>query len=131
MSGETEMMYFGVISPYTEEALVATKAEKVLVLTPYVDELNQRIKRSIEETGLEILGIFGMGISEDFTIAQVSVEEIIQFTKEKIQGLNPDCLCFSCTNFRAMEAIPQLKAAFHRPVVTSNQATLDKVLSLL
>ena len=114
-----------------KEAVVATKAEKVLVLTPYVDELNQRIKYSIEETGLEILGIFGLGISEDFAIAQVSVDEIIQFTKEKIQGLNPDCLCFSCTNFRAMEAIPQLKAAFRRPVVTSNQATFDKVLSRL
>ncbi len=118
------------------EALAATEAKKILVFTPYVDELNQRIKCSIEEIGVEVLGIFGLGIfglgiSENFAIAQVGVSKIIQFTRKKIQGLNPDCLCFSCTNFRAMEAIPRLKAAFRLPVVTSNQAALDKALRLL
>ena len=113
------------------KALAATGAKKVLVLTPYVDELNQHIKSSIEASGLEVLGIFGLGISENFAIAEVGVDKIVQLTKEKIQGLNPDCLFFSCTNFRAMEAIPQLKAAFGLPVVTSNQAAFDKALSLL
>jgi len=113
------------------EALAAARAKKLLILTPYTDELNQRLKHSIEETGLEVIGIFGMGITESFPIGQVEVDEIIQFAKEKIQGLNPDCLFFSCTNFRAMETIPQLKAAFGLPVVTSNQAAFDKALSLL
>ena len=113
------------------EALVAMEIKNVLILTPYLDELNQRIKSSIEEIGLEVLDIFGLGISENFAIAQVSVDKIVQFTKEKIHGLNPDCLFFSCTNFRAMEAIPQLQAAFGLRVVTSNQAALDKALSLL
>lgn len=113
------------------EALAATQAKKVLILTPYVDELNQPIKRSVEEAGLEVLGIFGLGIEENFAIARVSADEIVEFAGEKIQGLNPDCLLFSCTNFAAMEAIPRLKAAFGLPVVTSNQAALDKALSLL
>ena len=113
------------------EALAAAGGRRVLVLTPYVDELNQRIRHSVEEAGLEVLAIFGLGISENFAIAQVEPEEIVQFAGEKMQGLNPDCLFVSCTNFRAMEAIPQLKAAFGLPVVTSNQAALDKTLSLL
>ncbi len=113
------------------ELLSATGAERVLILTPYVDELNQRIKRSVEETGLEVLGIFGLGITENFTIAQVEVDEIVRFAREKIQGLNPDCLLISCTNFQGLEAIPRLKAAFGLRVVTSNQAAFEKALSLL
>ena len=58
------------------------------------------------------LGVSGLGISEDFAIAQVGVDEIIQFAREKIQGLNPDCLFISGTNFRGMEATPRLKVAF-------------------
>ena len=58
------------------------------------------------------LGVSGLGISEDFAIAQVDVDEIVQFAREKIQGLNPDCLFISGTNFRAMEAILRLKTAF-------------------
>jgi len=43
------------------------------------------------------LGVSGLGISEDFAIAQVDVDEIVQFAREKIQGLNPDCLFISGT----------------------------------
>ena len=113
------------------EALTVLNVRKVLVITPYVDELNERIKISIEGAGLEVIGIFGLGIADGFALAQVSPDEIVQFTKDKIQGLNPDCIFVSCTNFRAMEAIPQLKASFGLPVVTSNQAVLDKVVSML
>jgi maleate isomerase len=37
----------------------------------------------------------------------------------------------SCTNFRAVEAIPVLEQRFGIPVVSSNQATLDKVSDVL
>jgi maleate isomerase len=113
------------------EALVATEAKRVLILTPYVNELNQLIKQSVEETGLEVMAIYGLGISENFAIAHISTDKIVKFAKEKIQGLNPDCLFISCTNFPAMEAIPKLKAAFNLPVITSNQAALNKALNLL
>ena len=113
------------------EALAATKAKKVLIITPYIDEINERIRRSVEDTGLEVVNIFGLGIVENPAIGQVNIDRIIQFAKEKIQGLNPDCLFFSCTNFRAMEALPQLKESFDLPIVASNQAAFDKALSLL
>ncbi len=113
------------------QALAATGAKKVLILTPYVEELNQCIRRSIEETGLEVLAVFGLGMLSNPAVAEVNADEIVQFAREKIRGLNPDCLFISCTNFRGMEAIPRLKKSFDLPVVTSNQAAFDKAMSLL
>jgi len=113
------------------EALAATGAKKVLIITPYIDEINERIRHSVEDTGLEVVNIFGLGIIDNPAIGQVNIDRIVQFAKEKIQGLNPDCLFFSCTNFRAMEALSRLKEAFDLPIVTSNQAAFDKALSLL
>ena len=33
----------------------------------------------------------------------------------------------SCTNFRALEALPLLQEHFHLPIVTSNQAVIEKI----
>ena len=113
------------------ESLTAVNAKKVLIITPYVEELNKRIKSSVEGAGLEVTGIFGLNIADGLALAEVDPDKIVRFAREKIQGLKPDSIFVSCTNFRAMEAIPQLKASFGLPVVTSNRAVLDKVLSIL
>lgn len=36
-------------------------AKTVAVITPYVDEMNQRIKASLEDDGYEVAAIHGMG----------------------------------------------------------------------
>jgi maleate isomerase len=43
---------------------------------------------------------------------------------EVLGGLDIDLVFASCTNFGAMEAIPELADRLGRPVVTSNQAVL-------
>jgi len=58
------------------------------------------------------LGVSGLGISEDFAIAQVDVDEIAQFARRKIQGLNPDCLFISGTNFPRHGSYPSLENGF-------------------
>lgn len=113
------------------EALINTGCKRILVLTPYIEELNQRIKRSLETAALEIVAVRGLGIVDDAMIAQVSVKEIIEFARNQLRGLEPDCLFFSCTNLHALDAMRRLKNAFGLPVITSNQAALDKTQSLL
>ena len=112
--------------------LNATRARKLAVLTPYIDELNRRIKASVEADGLEVVAIHGMGISVNFDLAGVEPSEIVAFAQERL-GTNPqvDALFVSCTNYRALSALPRLKQIYSLPIVTSNQAALVAVCRAL
>lgn len=105
--------------------LKATHAKAVAVLTPYVDELNKRIKASVEADGIEVVSIHGMAISVNFDLARVEPAEIVEFARRKLGNKPPaDALFVSCTNYRALAALPMLRELYNIPVITSNQAAL-------
>src|SRR5262245_47713285 len=99
--------------------------KRVVVLTPYVDELNQAIQAGLERRGLTIVHIAGLGITDNFGIGSVTPAEIVAFAERELAGKACDLLFVSCTNFRAVEARPLLMQRFGVPVVTSNQATIE------
>jgi maleate isomerase len=105
-------------------AIERAAARRVGVVTPYVDELNDRIRASIEADGVEVVRIAGLGMTENYKIARVPADRITAFAVEVLGGLDIDLVFASCTNFGAMEAIPELADRLGRPVVTSNQAAL-------
>lgn len=101
-------------------------AHRVGIVTPYVDSLNEKIRKSVEEEeGVEVVGIFGLGITENFEIASVEPSRIVEFAQESLGDLDVDLAFASCTNFRAMESIPALEDALGVPVITSNQAAFE------
>jgi maleate isomerase len=112
------------------EALQKVSARRLVVVTPYVEELNVRIKASLEDDGLEIMKIEGLGISENFTIAIVPDQQIIDLALNAVRGLQPDVLFVSCTNFPAMRVLSRLRQALPYPVISSNQVALEKAIEV-
>lgn len=108
--------------------LMSLQVRRVAVLTPYIEDLNVRIKASVEDDGIEVASIHGMGISVNFNLALVEPVEILAFAREKL-GATPavDALFISCTNYQAVATLPRLKEAYDMPIVTSNQAALEAV----
>ncbi len=114
------------------EAIQRRNAERIGVITPYVEELNDKIRASIEETGdVEVVDIVGLGIDENFTIAEVHPDTIVDLAVTNFADRDIDLLFASCTNFRALDALPALHAALDIPIVTSNQAALEAVTHAL
>jgi maleate isomerase len=109
-------------------ALREARAARVAVVTPYVDELNTRIRASIEAEGIAVSAMHGMGISNNFDIASVTPDQIYDFVQSRIGPRVPgDALFLSCTNFNALSALSLLKMAYDVPIVTSNLAALQAV----
>lgn len=103
-------------------------AKKLVVLTPYVDELNGPIRASLEEDGLEVLSIDGMGITDNIEIGSTGGDKILAFAEERLSPQHlkkADCLFISCTNLPAVDALPEIEARYpDLPVMTSNLAAL-------
>lgn len=117
------------------EAIEASGAGRIGVITPYVDELNEKIKASIEADGTQVAAITGLGITDNFEIAEVGHDEIVAFAERALGRLADEAgigLVFaSCTNFGAMAARPAIAERLGLPVVTSNQAVLAAAVARL
>ena len=107
------------------------RAQKVAVLTPYREELTRSVAESLAEGGYSIVKMAGMGILDNCEIGGVEPAAIEHFVESHMVGVETDCLFLSCTNWRASEVIERLREKLHRPVISSNQATLEVVRRLL
>jgi len=113
------------------ETLKDLGARRLVVVTPYLEELNKRIQSSLENDGFEVLHIQGLGILANTDIARVSSERIVSLAQEATASQQPDALFVSCTNFPAVSVLPRLREMFTFPVISSNQAALDRTLQLI
>jgi maleate isomerase len=89
------------------------------------------VKASLEHDGSEVIGIWGMGIDDNFQIAQVQPDEIVEFSISRISAKSADCVFISCTNLRAMEARAELQRKLGIPVLTSNQVAFNAAMDTL
>jgi len=117
----------------TNEAVARSLQEavvgRVAVITPYVDELSEAIAATLEERGVQVVAIEGMGITDNYEIAKVSPDQIVEFARDRLPTVEFNALFVSCTNLRAMESMADLEHLFGKPAVTSNSAALEAVLS--
>lgn len=125
-TGSTVVSTIGSVRAALERRGVA----RIGVVTPYVDELNDRIRASIEADGIEVVAIRGLGITENFRIATVPPGDIVEFAVASLGGLDVDLAFASCTNFRAVDALAGIEEALGVPAISSNQAVLEAVLRL-
>jgi maleate isomerase len=116
-------------------AIEASGAASIGVITPYTDELNEKIRASITGDGIDVAGISGLGITDNFQIAEVPQDEIVEFAERALGPLAAagtiDLVFASCTNFGAMAARPAIAERLGLPVVTSNQAVLAAAIARL
>lgn len=116
----------GVLTAIAEQ-LDRTGARRLAVLTPYVEELTNAVARAATTDKRSVVAAAGMGISDNVKLCDPTPDDILNFARERLAHQSFDALLVSCTNFRALEAMPLLEAAFEVPVVTSNSAILAAI----
>ncbi len=106
------------------------RVRRLLLVTPYIAEINDRLQNTFGEAGLPVTGVVGMGLDDDLDIGAVSPEEVRRFVVAATRGASPapECVFVSCTTFRAFEVAEDLQRELGIPVVTSNRAAFQAIL---
>jgi maleate isomerase len=109
------------------QALRDVHAFRVAVVTPYRDDLNRRLERTIEAEGFSVTAIHGMGLSSHES-ASITSDALCTFVQTSMGTRVPgDALFVGGTNFPAMSSLSLLKISYDVPIVTSNLAVLQAV----
>lgn len=111
------------------EILKTTRAERIALVTPYIDEVQQRIVDNFAALGIDCRNERHMGLRENFAFSTLTDETVA----ELIRGVADDRLdavATICTNMRGASRIAGLEAALDLPVYDTIAAILWKCLAL-
>lgn len=115
----------GVKAIATSQALVDSlrvlDARRLIMLSPYPQEVNARERIYFESHGFEVLGIGGCCCPTAEDMMSVTPVEWISMAGAKADD-RADAYLLSCTTTRAAEAAEAIEEALGKPVVTSNTA---------
>ncbi|HEY3153709.1 MAG TPA: hypothetical protein VGK65_18770 [Candidatus Binatia bacterium] len=103
--------------------------KKLVLVSPYVKETNEREVSYLNEAGYSVLHELGLGL-ETHAYSSVTPEEWKKVVKENIRD-EADGYFLSCTATRMIEAIDDLEKDLAKPVISSNQATIWACLKSL
>jgi len=109
--------------------LEAVRAQRIVVATPYLDEINAAERDYLTDAGFEVLAIEGLNLERDSDMVRVAPGFLLDFAAG-LDRPEADAIFISCGALRSIEIIDALEARAGKPVVTSNQAMAWDALRL-
>ena len=109
------------------DALRVLGAKSVCVASPYEPWLNEKLRVFLEQSGFKVLAIQGLGTQAHSTVGPAEVEKLVM----SVDRPGADAIFISCTNFGTLEIIESLETKLGKPVVTSNSASMWKMMRIV
>ncbi|NLY70746.1 MAG: maleate cis-trans isomerase [Clostridiales bacterium] len=111
-------------------AFKALGSKRLVVSTPYIDEVNEIEKKFLEDSGFEVLNIKGLQNIDPNLMPLTPMPRMYKLTREVLHP-EADTIFVSCTGLGVMHGINMMEKDFGLPVVTSTQASIWAVLRTL
>ena len=109
------------------EALHAVGAKRIAVCSPYTKAIDDAEHVFFSAAGFEILGSAHLGIADAFALADPTPDDIYALW-QKSWHAGADASLITCLNINSQDVIERIEAESGKPVITSTQATLWKLL---
>ena len=105
------------------DALRELDAKKIVVGTPYLDEINTNEAEFLYNKGFDILDIQGLNLETGIEFGTVTPAYWKKFAVE-IDREDAEAIFLSCGGIRALEVAEEIEKLTNKPVITSNQAQM-------
>jgi maleate isomerase len=102
--------------------LRALGARRIALLTPYIEEVNQMLRRFIEARGIDVPVMGSFNHENDLEVARISQESIKLAVRELVKTDKIDAVFVSCTSLRLATIAEELEREVGVPVTSSNHA---------
>lgn len=112
------------------DALRHLEVQRVSVVTPYLDAVNDDLAGFLAGAGFAVESIVGRRHLLNRDIAAETPDLILEFARASTAP-GAQAVFLSCTNWRALEIVDELESLLGIPIVTSNQAMIWKTLTAL
>ncbi len=109
--------------------LHALNAKKIVVGTPYLDEINTIEYNFLIKKGFDILDIQGLNIEDGYAMGLITPEFIKEFALS-IDRPDADAIFMSCGGIRTIDVLQEIEDEAGKPVICSNQAMMWNCLRL-
>lgn len=106
--------------------------KKLVVGTPYPEELNHRLKRHLKESGFEVLQIAGYGVRKNADLTDLPVHASYKIAKRLYaQARDADGVFIACPRWPTITDVGILEQEIGKPVVTSSLACIWYAIKLI
>jgi maleate isomerase len=104
-------------------ALRRVDARKIVVATPYLDEINTTEAVFLQNKGFDVLDIQGLNIEDCEAMGRIKPSFIRDFALS-IDRPDADAIFVSCGGIRTIDVLQEIEDAAGKPVISSNQAMM-------
>lgn len=130
---ETIAATFGVASTTAvlaiNELLAVLAARRIALVTPYVDEVQERIKRTYQDAGYACVDERHFGERVNYAFAEVP-EDVIAEAVRAVARSGPEAIVIMCTNLRSAHLAASLESELDVPILDSVSAFVWKAVRL-
>jgi maleate isomerase len=111
------------------EIFERTEVKRVGLVTPYLDDVQQRIKLNWDGAGFHCTAERHLGLSDNFSFAEVPEATIANMVRDVVRN-GCDAVAIVCTNLKGAKLALQLEKELNVPVYDSISVTVWKSLAL-
>ena len=104
-------------------SLKAVGARKIVVATPYLDEVNAHVLAFLRGHGFGILDLQGLNIENNTDIDLVDPRYLKEFA-QSLDRPDADAVFVCCGALRTLDIVQELEDDVGKPVIVSNQAMM-------
>lgn len=103
-------------------AMRSLGATRVALVSPYITEVAEPIRRAFEAAGLAVPSMLSFGEKIEARVARIDPASIRDAALKAGAAEGVEAVFLSCTNLRTLDVIDGLEAELGLPVISSNQA---------
>ena len=109
------------------DALRAVSAKKIVIGTPYLDEINKMEEDFFKMKEFDVLDIQGLNLETGIEFGKITPNFLKEFALN-INNDEADAVFISCSGIRSVDIIQDVESEIGKPVITSNQAQMWSAL---